>query len=211
MNSNHGGLARVLRSLVLTLGLVLLPGAGALAASTITYEFSGTATTTFGAGTIAMFGAVGDPSKVVAGAVRCNDLTEVAVIMNGNQQADVYTPMSIFVNNASAYAGLRTGTCASAGADWFRVNASQFGGWDLASPIGPLGDVPTYTNSSLNISTSWGNMVLYSQSLTQFDAFVSQGPIVAATPVPTLGEWALVALLAAVAALGVRALRRHSA
>ncbi len=209
MNGNHCGLARVLRAL--TLGLMLLPWAGASAATTITYMFSGTATTTFGAGTIAMFGAVGDPSKVVAGAVRCNDLTQVAIVLSGNQQADVYTPMSIFVNNASGYAGLRTGTCASAGADWFRVNAAQFGGWDLASPIGPFMDVPTYANSSLNISTSWGNMVLYSQSLTEFDAFVTQAPLAAAVSVPTLSEWALVALLAAVGALGAGVLRRPGA
>ncbi len=42
MNSNHGRLARVLRSVTLTLALVLMPGGGALAATTITYEFSGT-------------------------------------------------------------------------------------------------------------------------------------------------------------------------
>ena len=83
---------------------MLLPVAGALAASTITYMFSGTATPTFGAGTVAMFGAVGDPSKVVAGAIRCNDLSEVAIVFYGNQQVDVHTPMSIFVNNASGYA-----------------------------------------------------------------------------------------------------------
>ena len=56
----------------------------------------------------------------------------------------------------------------------FRVNASQFVGWDLASPLGPFTAVPSYANSGLTISTSWGDMVLYSQSLTEFDAFVTQ-------------------------------------
>ena len=80
MNSNPGKHVGVLRFVVFVLWLVLTPGAGALAA-TITYMFSGTVTSTFGADAVAMIGAVGDPSKVVAGTLRCNNATEVAIAL----------------------------------------------------------------------------------------------------------------------------------
>lgn len=206
---------RVLRSAAyaLWLWLLLMPGAVAQAAS-ITYLFSGTIAAAFdGSGSssyTAAIGAVGDPSKVVAGAPRCNDVGDVTVIISGQTAIQVYTPMSIVVNNGSAHAGLRTGACSASGADWFHVNASQFGSYDLATSTGPFADVPTYANSALNISTSAGNMILYSQSLTQFQAFVATSPA-PATAVPTLGDWALTALLAAVAALGAGSLRRRDA
>lgn len=204
---------RALRRKAFALSLLLMPVAAAQAA-TITYLFSGTITATFdgsGSSYVASIGAVGDPSKVVAGATRCNDVGNVTVIISGQTAIQVYTPMSIVVNNGSAYAGLRTGACSAAGSDWFRVNASQFGSYDLATSIGPFTGVATYANSALNVATSAGTMVLYSQSLTGFDAFVATLPPAPATPVPALGEEALAALLAAVAAIGAVALRRRSA
>lgn len=191
--------------------LLMMSGAAAQAA-TITYVFSGQITATFGgsgSSYVASIGAVGDPSKVVAGATRCNDVADVTVIISGQTAIQVHTPMSIVVDNGSAYSGLRTGTCAAAGADWFRVNASQFGSYDLATSIGPFTGVATYANSALNISTSAGTMILYDQSLTQFDAFVATSPA-GATAVPTLGEGALAVLLAAVAAIGAVPLRRRT-
>lgn len=201
---------RALRGVLFALGLGIFPSSGALAAN-IMYLFSGMIEGTLDGQFFAApvtIGTMGDPAAVVSGTIRCNNIAYASIIWGPSSETKILSPISIIVSNGSSYAGLKTSACAGGGSDWFHVNASQFGTYNLASALGPITTTGSYVNGGASLSTTDGTLVLTWQSLTAFEADVNQTPD-DGDAVPAVSEWGLMVMLCGLTALGAALQRRR--
>jgi len=160
-----------------------------LAASPITYSFSGTASGMVGEVTFTnasiVVDAVGDATAVSnsGGDSYCNPLASVTVKIQGLGSMTVTDPLTIFDTHSVQAIGLQRG-CNTL--DWIGMYGAPFATYDLTTAYGPAAGASQYVQGTVN--TTAGPLAISSTGITNFAA---QGGAVLPAPAVSLSPKSL--------------------